>query len=141
MADTYHFDYLVIHGPESLAKTNYSSSAKGWGGTSHNGNPAICMELTVSDFTKTADNKTASCKITKAILQALRPESLGVGFGYPFTVSACLFVGKLSDYTGTAIEKMQKMYNAIQHKAFHSGNNRHYVRIGCVRHRIPGKVP
>lgn len=115
--DTYSKNYLVIHGPLDKAQRDYrdapgysDSECVGFGNTSHNGDPAICMKLTVSDFKRTANNK-LKCTIYTAELRELRPTTLGIGFGYPFTVSACFVVAKKE----TDQSKIQALYNKSKH--------------------------
>lgn len=105
MATTYEYKYLVIHGPQSKARTDYSgapgysaSQCVGFGYTSHDGDPAICMHLKISDFKRTTNNK-LNCTIYEAMLRALFPRTLGIGFGYPFTVSACFIIAPTKNRT------------------------------------------
>lgn len=91
MADTYEVPYLVIHGPRSNAIERGApndSRTVGWGYTSHNGNPAFCMYLIVTDFYRQPDNS-IGFTITYAALRKLPSQGY---FGYPFTVYASLLV-------------------------------------------------
>ena len=96
-ASSISFDNLVIHGSISQAQSQGYTNPVGWEYTSHNGNPAICMALTVSDFKRNAD-KSCICKISRASIRSLQPSTKF--FGYPIDVSACIVVGNVDDYHG-----------------------------------------
>lgn len=107
---TYSEDYVVIHGPLEKAQDDYPGTPVGFGNTSHDGDPAICMRLEVTDFKRTANNK-LKCTIKEAYLRMLRPTTLGIGFGYPFKISACFVVAKPEKDQ----KKIQKLYNDSDH--------------------------
>ena len=90
MADVYHYDAVVIHGPLDKAKLRYPY-AVGWGRTSHDGNPPFCMSLTITDFIRKPGGD-ASCTITEAKLRALNPGGTSSFFGYPFDVYASISI-------------------------------------------------
>ena len=91
MADEYHYDAVVIHGPLDLAQRKYPEAVGGLY-TSHNGKPAFCMSLTITDFIRTPGGD-ASCTISEAKLLALNPGGQTSYFGYGFDIYASISIG------------------------------------------------
>lgn len=99
--EEYDFEQLVIHGsPETAANMGWTHPT-GSSYTSHNGLPAFCMHLKVTDFYRNTDG-TVGCTIRIASLRTLIPpgSSQHWYFGYPFTVYASLLIGDVADYGG-----------------------------------------
>ena len=123
MADEkiYFIPYLVIHGPYDKAHARYRAQAiaegrsaadvdnpdkmiiRGWGQTSHNGNPAFCMALRITDFIRKPGGS-ASCTITTASLRNLNPSGWNSFFGYEFTVYASISIGA-NNYNNPIVTK------------------------------------
>lgn len=97
--DVYEYTQLVIHGSVAQAVSQGWTDAVGSGYTSHNGRPAFCMHLKVSDFERNADNS-VSCTIYTASLRKLSNNSTTWYFGYPVDVYASLLIGDVDDYGG-----------------------------------------
>lgn len=97
--DIYEKSALVIHGPLWRAQQKYSNADAGLGYTSHDGNPAFCMHLKISDFVRNTD-RSVSCTVYTAALRALNPGGQSSFFGYPFDVYIALLIGDVADYGG-----------------------------------------
>lgn len=111
-SEIYEFNWLVIHGSEDQARLQgYEfcpenpdhEPLRGWGETSHDGNPAFCMRLKLSDFLRNPDNS-IGLTIEDAALRKLRrwneaSQSWGSPFfGYQFTVYASIIVDDVANY-------------------------------------------
>ena len=99
--EEYDFPQLVIHGSVAQAIAQGWTEPRGGSYTSHNGRPAFCMHLKVTDFYRNVDS-TVGCTIRVASLRSLIAPGSGQSwfFGYPFTVYASLLIGDVNDYGG-----------------------------------------
>lgn len=140
--DIYEYTELVIHGPKQQAISQGYTQAHGGSYTSHNGNPAFCMHLKVSDFYRNAD-KSVGFTIYIASLRDLRPQSRF--FDYPFTVYASVLVGDVNDYGGNFADMLAnstpyskvELFNKPWYGDNYSDSQRHHWSDGHYKLAAP----